>query len=206
MPAPIMKGCWNSPCSRAFSLLELVLVMALVGFLAALGLSGYASASRATALTTDAERLKETLEEARQTAVTQNTSVEMRFYASPGLGGGPIVYCAWQGHEVKADGTVVALSPVVALNVTVALDATAAHSPLLAANTEQAAADAGDPRLNGQTRVFHFLSDGSTDLDPSTLWFVTLRAASAADPAHFPANWACVTLDPTTGRVQVYRP
>jgi hypothetical protein len=88
----------------------------------------------------------------------------------------------------------------------IVIDATAAHSPLIAENTNAPPPDASDPRLNSNTRVFHFLPDGSTDLNPATNWFMTVRAASQSDPAHFPANWACVRVDPTTGRPQIYRP
>jgi hypothetical protein len=35
---------------------------------------------------------------------------------------------------------------------------------------------------------------------------MTVRAANQSDPAHFPANWACVAIDATTGRTQIYRP
>ena len=188
----------------AFSLLELLLVLVIVAIVAAVALGSYSAMAQATALTTGAERLQETLAEARQAAITQNVPMEMRFYATPTAG--PVVYRIVQAHALKPDGTIPPLSPPVVLPASVALDATAAHSPLLASNSEVPTADASDKLLNGQTRVFRFLPDGSTDLDPTSEWFVTLRAAGAADPAHFPANWACLALDPVTGRVQIYRP
>jgi hypothetical protein len=88
----------------------------------------------------------------------------------------------------------------------VVIDATPAYSSLIAENPQIATPDASDARLNSQTRVFHFLPDGSTDLNPATNWFMTVRAATQSDPAHFPSNWACVQVDPTTGRPQIYRP
>jgi uncharacterized protein (TIGR02596 family) len=197
---------FRKPRDGAFSLLELLLVIGLGVLLAALALGAYSSMMQAAALATGGERLQEALVEAQQAAISQNLTVEVRFYALPDAAGATPVYRTLQGHELKPDGTISPTTPPVTLPASVVLDPTAAHSPLLATNPETATADPGDPLLNNQTRVFHFLPDGSTDLNPGGTWFATLRAEAASDPAHFPANWICLALDPTTGRVQVYRP
>jgi len=132
--------------------------------------------------------------------------VEVRIYDLPPQSGATPVYDAIQLHWVKADGTTPPLNNVLLLSSWVAIDATAAHSPLIGANAQTATPDASDTRLNSQTRVFHFLPDGSTDLNPATNWFLTVRPAAQSDPAHFPSNWACVKVDATTGRPQIYRP
>ena len=111
-----------------------------------------------------------------------------------------------QLHWMKPDGTTPAAGHPVILPAWVVIDSTATHSPLIALNPQTAKADATDVRLNGQTRVFHFLPDGTTDLDPATNWFMTVRAASQSDPAHFPANWACLGIDAMTGKVSIYQP
>ena len=180
--------------------------MVLVAGLAALATEGFSAMIQATAVTTGADMLSDVFTEARQSAVAQNTSVEVRIYDLPPQPGAAPVYNAIQLHWVKADGTTPAVNKVLVLSSWVAIDATAAHSTLIAANTQTATPDAGDTRLNGQTRVFHFLPDGTTDLNPATNWFLTLRAATAADAAHFPSDWACVKVDATTGRSQIYRP
>jgi hypothetical protein len=107
---------------------------------------------------------------------------------------------------VNAGGTTPALQPTLDLPAAVVMDATAAHSTLIGANGEAPTPDATDGLLNGQTRVFHFLPDGSTDLNPAMVWSLTVRAATQSDPAHFPNDWACLVIDPPTGRVQIYRP
>jgi uncharacterized protein (TIGR02596 family) len=191
---------------RAFSLLELLFVLVIAAALTAAALAGLSSMMQSTALSTGAERLQETLGAAQHAAVTQNVSVEVRFYVVPGTDGAGSFYRVVQAHALNADGTITPISPVMTLPANVTIDPTAAHSPLLGSNTETATADKSDPLLDGQTSVFHFLPDGSTDLDASTSWFMTLRAATASDPAHFPSNWVCLSLDPTTGRVQIYRP
>ena len=185
---------------RAFTLLELVVTLALgllLFYLVARSISGFVTSS---ALNLSAQMIRDSLAEARQDALTQNIPVEVRLYGTSSAG-----YQAWQLRQVATDGTTQALSPFLTLPSTVAIDATPVHSTLIA-DTAAPAPDRSDPRLNALTRCFHFLPGGSTDLASSTSWTLTVRAASQADPAKFPANWACIALDPVSGRAQVYRP
>ena len=157
-------------------------------------------------MTTGTDMISDALTEARASAVAQNTTVEVRIYDLPPQPGAAPVYDALQLHWLKADGTTPPVAGPTLLPSWVVIDATPAHSPLIGLNTQTAPPDASDTRLNGQTRVFHFLPDGSTDLNPATNWFMTVRAATRSDPAHFPSNWACVAVDAATGRAQIYRP
>jgi len=191
---------------RSFSLLEMLLVLAVMAVVVGLVLEGYSATVQATAVTTGADMISDMLTEGRIDAVAQNTTVEVRIYDLPPQSGGAPVYDAMQLHWLRPNGTTPPVATPLLLPAWVVIDATAAHSPLIAENTNAPPPDASDPRLNSNTRVFHFLPDGSTDLNPATNWFMTVRAASQSDPAHFPANWACVRVDPTTGRPQIYRP
>ncbi len=198
--------CRKFRLSRGFSLLELLVVLALIVGLAAVSLAAYSSMMRAAALTTGAELVSDALTEARQDAMTQNLTVEVRLYDLPGPGQSASAYRALQLHALKPDGTTPPLRALLNLPTGVAFDTTPLHSSLIAGKTDLPTPDAGDPHLDGQTRAFHFLADGSTDLLPTEAWFLTLRATTQSDPAHFPSDWACVTVDPTTGRIQVFRP
>jgi len=184
----------------------MLLVLALMATVVVIVMEGYSAAAQSTAVTTGADMLSDALTEGRSDAVAQNTTVEVRIYDLPPQSGGAPVYDALQLHWLKADGTTPPVANPLLLSSWVVIDATAAHSPLIASNTQTATPDASDLRLNSQTRVFHFLPDGSTDLNPATNWFMTVRAASQSDPAHFPSNWACIAVDATTGRPQIYRP
>ena len=192
--------------AHGFSLLELLFVLVIVGVLVSVSLAGYASIAQATALTTGAAALSDLFTEAKQDAVTKNLSVEVRIYDVPLSTDSHSAYRALQLHWLNADGTTPGIAPPLYLPASMIMDATVQHSSLIAANSQTVPTDMSDPRLNRQTRVFHFLADGSTDLTPGEPWFVTLRAESASDPNHFPNDWACLTLDPTTGHVQTYRP
>lgn len=170
------------------------------------GLAAYSGIIQATRISTAADAINDLLAEARADAVTQNITVEVRLYDIPGSADPTPAYRAAQLHWLKPDGSHPAINNPLFLPVSVVFDSTVQHSTLIAGNPITPTADAADPRMNAQTRIFHFLSDGSTDLAPGTSWFLTLRAATQSDPAHFPGNWACVTLDPTTGRAQIFRP
>jgi uncharacterized protein (TIGR02596 family) len=195
----------KSAC-RSFTLLEMLVVLALAAIVIALAAEGYSATVQSTAVTTGADMLHDALTEGRSDAVAQNTTVEVRIYDLPPEPGAVPAYDAMQLHWLKADGTTPAAANPLFLSSWVVIDATPAHSPLIATNPQIATPDVTDPRLDGNTRVFHFLPDGSTDLNPATNWFMTVRAASQSDPAHFPANWATITVDATTGRSQIYRP
>ncbi len=164
-------------------------------------ITGFSQAIDASAIDNGAQLVRDCLAEARQDAVTQNTAVEVRIY--PGATGSG--YGTLQLHWHNADGTTPALAPLVILPTGAVIDATAAHSSLVT-NTQAPAPDPSDSRLTAQTRCFHFLPNGSTDLATTSQWMLTVRPVAQSDPNHFPANWACVTLDPVTGRAQVYRP
>jgi uncharacterized protein (TIGR02596 family) len=192
--------------NRGLSLFELLVVVAILATLIALATEGYFSTIAATAVTIGADRISDALTEARTSAIAQNTTVEVRFYSAPPPAGGAPVYGALQLHWCKADLTTPPVAEPVLLPGWVVIDSTATHSPLIGANTVPMTLDATDPRMNSATRVFHFLPDGSTDLNPATNWFLTVRAATQSDPAHFPSNWACVGLNATTGRTEIYRP
>jgi uncharacterized protein (TIGR02596 family) len=196
----------SKPRGHAFSLLELMTVVFVIALLGALGAHGFSAMAQSNAVTTGADLIRNVLEEARADAVTQNMTVEVRIYAMAPASGGAAVYDAVQPHWLKANGTTPPAAALAMLSSWVVLDATSLHSPLIATNAQTPTPDASDRALNAQTKVFHFLADGSTDLDPAARWFVTVRPAGQSDPSRFPSNWACIAVDATTGRAQIYRP
>jgi uncharacterized protein (TIGR02596 family) len=191
---------------RSFTLLETLVVLLVIAGVMVLAMEGYSAIEQAGAVTAGADMLCDAMTEARSSAVAQNLTVEVRIYDLPPQPSAAPVYGALQLHWIKADGTTPPVALPILLSSFVAIDATTTHSPLIASNTQTLPVDTNDSLLNNQTRVFHFLPDGSTDLSPATNWFMTVRPANQADPAHFPSNWACVAVDATTGRARIYRP
>jgi hypothetical protein len=177
-----------------------VLALAVTLILVFLSVMAYSRFIESTAIDGGAQMVNDTLIEARQDAVTQNNTVEVRLYAAAGGN----AYDVLQLHWHDADGTTPAAAPAVMLPPGAVIDATAAHLAVATTHADAPATDPTDPRFNAQTLCFHFLPDGSTDLAAAGM--VTVRAASQSNAAKFPANWACIQIDPLTGRTQVYRP
>jgi uncharacterized protein (TIGR02596 family) len=197
-------GCVPRRSARpsGFTLLEILLATTAVMVLLCLAVAGYTRFIEATAIGGAAQMVSDALTEARQDAVTQNGTIEVRLYAAPAGNGYDVLQLRW--HD--ADGTTPPAAPAILLPTEAVIDATTVHSSLVTTNSQTPAPDATDPRLNALTRCFHFLPDCSTDLAATGQWTLTVRAASQSNPANFPANWACVEVDPVTGRTQVYRP
>ena len=186
---------------QGFTLLEILLAMTIALLLLYAAIAGFSRVIDASAIDNGAQLVSDCLAEARQDAVAQNTAVEVRLYPiTTGNGYGTL-----QLHWHNADGTTPTLALPVILPTNAVIDATAAHSSLVT-GTQPPLPDPSDSRLTALTRCFHFLPNGSTDLATTSPWTLTVRAVSESDPNHFPSNWACVTLDPVTGRAQVYRP
>lgn len=185
-----------------FTLLEVLTATVLVMLLLYLSVAGYSHFIESAAITSSAQMVGDALAEARQDAVTQNGTVEVRLYAVPGAN----AYNALQLRWHTTTGSTPPVAAAILLPTGAVIDATPTHSSLVTTNTQTPESDTTDPRLDARTRCFHFLPDGSTDLAATGPWMLTIRAASQSNPAKFPANWACVEVDPATGRTQVYRP
>ncbi len=202
------RPAFSSPRSRAFTLLEIALVLAITGVLVLMASYAFSAAMQASAVASGADSIRDTLALGRASAVAQNMAVEVRFYATSTSSGGAPLYNAMQLHWIKTDGATPAVGPVVSLSSWAVLDSSSTYSTLIASATNQQTPtpDASDRLLDGNTRVFHYLADGSTDLSPSSTWSLTVRPASTAGATQLPANWACIVVDPASGRPQIYRP
>ena len=184
----------------------MLIVLAIIAALTAFSVKVFTSVDRSAALNASADLVSDLLSEGREDAMKQNTAVEVRFYDVPTRQNPVPAYRALQLHWVNPDTTTPAIRPVLYLPSTVVIDTTAQHSSLMASDPDTASVDANDPNLNAQTRAFHFLPDGTTDLPAGPSWFLTLRADAGAGGTTLPANWASVSVDPVTGRTQIFRP
>jgi len=186
--------------------LEVVLALAVLLALFYFGITAYTRIVEASAVEAGAQMINDQLADARQDAISQNMAVEVRLYETAPVPGRPTAYGSLQLRWKESDGTTPPAARPLLLPQAAVIDATAVHSTLVTTNTEPPTADATDLRIDPLTRAFHFLPNGSTDLAPTGQWTLTVRAATQFNPANFPANWACVEVDPVTGRTQIYRP
>ncbi len=223
----------HHPLKRdGFTLVELLTVMAVISLIAVLSLPAVNTILRGSLLTQGAQMINDQLGLARQTALSKNRSVEVRFYqfgdpeapgeipATPSSG----KYRAMQLFEMQDSGAAVAMGKALRLPQSIILDSSTGGGPgatlssLLDIGTTPSLKKVWSaldlqvsvPRVNGTNYnccAFRFLPDGSTNLSPFSPpgpWFLTLR--SLTDVKSPPANFFTIQIDATNGHIKTFRP
>ena len=191
--------------SRAFSLIELLVVMAIFAVLASLGMVAFQSTSQGTALARTGQDVADTIVLARQQAMARNRRVEIRFLKWPAAGGAT-AFRAVQAWSVRDDqGTLEPLTRVSLFPNGVIVADTVQLSPLL----QSPPAAQGRQTYGGQERdycAFTILAsgalEGTTAEDASYLTLINERDAAQVEPANFSA----VAVNPITGETSLFRP
>jgi uncharacterized protein (TIGR02596 family) len=204
----------------AFSLVELLVVMAIIGLLATFLAPAVSPILRGSRLTQAGDQVVAVLSLARQTALTTSHSVEVRFYqygdpevpgesaSSPTTG----KYRAIQAFEYKDDGTATPAGKMAKLPLSIIIDAGATLSTLLTLTKTWTPPDEKPTLPIVGTKynccAFRFLADGSTNLSTTgALWFLTLHNLIDGDTmASPPSNYTTIKIDPMNGSLKAYRP
>jgi uncharacterized protein (TIGR02596 family) len=213
------------PRARAgLSLVELLLVLAVMAILIGLAIPASTSLLRGSSLTGGGQSLARQLSLAQQYARARNCLVEFRIYQLPDpttpSATTPTVYRAFQSFSVSSDGaTFTPITKIINLPTPICVVNNATYSSILNPGT------AGSPPFyvtGSSTGVslgiypsssynyiaFHFKPDGSTDLNPiSSSWFLSLASLPIQGAAGLPAtNFVTLQVNATTGQVAIYRP
>lgn len=204
----------TSSLKRAFSLVELLVVMAIVILLAVLTLPAISSINRTSSLNTATQALSGTLDLARQTAITQNRTVEVRFYKLPADGqpsATPSDYRGVQIFVVDYDTTNAVQRPFIlpfpAVMATNTVASSLMDESIFPETSPPAGVTVAPAGSNYRYRSLRFKPDGSADLAFSGTWHLSLVNKEDQIKANgLPANYATIRLEAMTGRIKTERP
>ncbi len=206
---------------RAFSLLELLVGIGIMMILMALVLPATSSLMRSMNMSRAASMITDEMNFARQTALSRNQDVEVRFYrVGSKLDSANKQYRACR--ILLADGAdpskAQPLSKLKYLPDNVIVSGDAAFSPLLDyTNTSRSGLVHSNEALPGVAGTseyvgFLFRANGGTSLKPVTPpvgnWFFTIHGENVQTNAStgLPDNYFTAQIDPVTGRLRSYRP
>ena len=200
-----------------FTLVELLVVVAIVAILGAISVPAIGSLMRAYQLDTTAQIVTGQVNIARQQALSSNHIVEVRFYYLPdynqGATAAPTVFrgmqCFTEGNPTASGTlTVTSITKPVLFPAPAVLMSSATQSPLLSLilNSADSAVSLPTYQSNYKYVVFHYRPDGSTDLT-TTNNSVTLVLENAAVVSNgLPKNYMTIQIDPMIGTTRIFRP
>lgn len=217
--------------SRAFTLIEMLIVVSVIGMLLAMSAPRIFSLLRSNELGTQGDSLRNWLALAQQHALSSNAPVEVRFYkyADPEESQTEPEFRAGQLYQFDETGSLQPTSQIFHIRSPVVLSKDPKLSNLLDEGQNNSfgrlnASDQAYKALFGERDVggaveyasFRFRPDGSTDLDtrpssdpskPAYTWYLTLvpEGTSPAD-AEIPQNFVCLQVDQFNGTIREFRP
>ena len=221
IPAFPARGL-SRPCRAAFSLIELMAVIAIAIILMALVIPNLSSVNPARQLSEQAGVLQSDLSMARRLAISRNMPVEMRFYRTdstdtPALKDSYVAYqiLAQRGDDIGGPtaGKFVPETPIRALPGRVMVHKNPTYTTLAKPDRVQPAdpdaQDSGNSRAAGLPYfAVRFLPNGSTQLGKKAAepWSITLQLWTPADETTLANNFITLVVDPFNGKISRYQP
>ncbi len=220
--------------NRAFSLLELIVVILIIGIVAAFVTPAASTILRGSQLTQATQVVTDQIVLARQLALTKNCVVEVRFirFADPEIPGESSssgvpdpskgAFRAIQCFEVLDSGALVPMDKPQLLPQSVVMNPNSLSTLLDDASVKPAKKPdtQKDPKLprnidhKYEYIAFRYLQDGSTNLSSTsgTIWYLTLHnmndtaRATEANVKNGEVNFFTLQIDPVSGTTKSYRP
>jgi uncharacterized protein (TIGR02596 family) len=204
-----------------FSLVELLVVVAIIGMLAALAMGGLSNTVRSSKLTNTAQRVADQINVARQVAAARNLPVEVRFYKLPWFDqtiGGARVY---RGMQTFVTDGITFTNPVSKPFLFPNRVAIREDSPLrgMIKYVDYNSPGLADFGIYGRGTIGYnvftirpngILVSGTSTNISATNNFMTLQNwepdSTLDSSVPTPANYALVRVDPITAKVTILRP
>jgi uncharacterized protein (TIGR02596 family) len=180
---------------NAFSMVELMTVLAIISVLLAMAVPSIDSLMRATDLTASGESVYGVLHTARQAARAKNAPVEVRFYRESV--GSPVATV--EAYAQRDDGTYQRIAEHAFEEGKGIVTLKPEMTTLLRGEIHE---DPGSQHPEPKTyQFFRFRPDGSTELDETQKWFLTLLYDEESE-----ANYYTIQVNPFSGNLKTYRP
>jgi uncharacterized protein (TIGR02596 family) len=197
-----MKTASQTRPSAGFSIIELLIVIAILGILMVLTLPAVSSLMQSSDLTRAGQMLADQVNLARQMASAQSTVAEVRLIKLPGSAG----YNAIQIWKVDSAGTLKAARPIARLPQATAISENPAHSAAVSGLTP-GSMPAGGSAENAAYVAMQIRPSGFVTpvLGMSNL-FLTVMPESRVSNSALPPNYFMLQINPITGAPLVYRP
>jgi uncharacterized protein (TIGR02596 family) len=217
--------------NRGFSLLELIVVILIISIIAAFAVPAASTILRGSHITQASQIVVDQITLARQQALTRNHPVEVRFirYADPevpsdkGPDGKDGAFRAIQVFDILDNGAAVPIDKPQLFPQSVVMNSDKQLSSLLGdvsgtgwpkeVNKAKVKQDKTAPKLPRKIEddyeyiAFRFMPDGSTNLKPKDMWFITIHnmndKAAGGTP---PNNFFTLQIDPVSGATKAFRP
>jgi uncharacterized protein (TIGR02596 family) len=206
----------DSSKSHGFSLVELLVVMAIIGLLGVLVSSSFSSIRGGHSVTEATSAAASVLREAAQESVVRNEVTAVRFYQikDPNFPASNLAYRAMQVWRMGDDGQFQPLSRPKLLGKNVAVFELDGSSPLLS-KTIAGISSGTEPRVaswgtNVPYKEIRFYPNRQTS--------IATPSNSTAEDAYFtiaedkpgvtslPANFAMLVIEPMNGKLRIFRP
>jgi len=200
---PFHSGPLGVPrCESGFSLVELLVVVAIMGVLIAVALPAMTSLMQSSDLTRAGQMLTDQVNLARQIASAQNTVVEVRLIQLPGRTG----YTGIQLWKADSTGDLKAVRNVMTLPPPMAISSNPTHSAAIA-SLPTGSMPSGSSVANAAYAALQIRPSGFVTpvLEMDKLFFTVMRDTLTTD-SQLPPNYFMLQINPLTGAPLVYRP
>ncbi len=190
----------------AFSLIELIVVIAVIAILVTLGLPAFNSVTYGMAIERAGQQVADALLLTRESATTKNREAEIRFIKMPSHNGSAPIQGV-QPWIIKDDaGTKVPVGRPMLLPDNAAISESSTLSPIL----NNTGLQKGTMKVSGRDCDYIAVAyriDGSLDGSNSgSNTFLTIVPVQEINAASAPANYRSIYINPITGEVRTFRP